>query len=149
MKTYSQFIKESLRDKMTPKSEEEIYNSLSDKEKVSYVELKELKKYLSDKFGADFKINKNLDTVRLNIKTDLFWSYIIFDDDKYVTYYESFLSVMNDELILNTKEEVFEFINEKVDKHVKEKMKDLEDSIEKLQSEQSKIEKEYEKFKKE
>jgi len=55
---------------------------------------------------------------------------------------------MNDELILNTKEEVFEFINGKVDKHVKEKMKDLEDRIEKLQSEKSKIEKEYEKFKK-
>jgi predicted RNase H-like HicB family nuclease len=61
MKTFKQY-NESLRDKMAPKSNEDIRKSFSDEQLYHYDKLMELKEYIEDRVDLDFIIGVSVST---------------------------------------------------------------------------------------
>jgi len=137
MRTYNEYINESLRDKMTPKSEEELKKSLGEKRYIEYKNLLEVQELLSKSPYGYSNLHKDADLMFLKVSTELDDFEIRYIDGKYN------MSTTTRHHLVNTKEELMDVMKsttlrsmdiyerEKMKEisHIQEEIKDMKDQI--------------------
>lgn len=137
MKTYNQF-NESIRNKMTGKSEEEIIKNLSPDNIVVYKKLQELEKLINSKTDFNthiyFKNNKFL-TISLVIDFKYITCSIFYDVNKYRLYISKDSDLTTDTSVYDSKTELLDAIYIKVKVYLTEILDDINKKLNTLKHE--------------
>jgi len=129
---------ESLRDKMTPKSEEELKSTMGEERYIVYTKLLDIQELLDKKPFGYIILNTNADPMFLEVHTELNIFNIAYTNDKYVLY-----DNLN-EYELNTKDDLINKIKKislsSMNLYVKHKTTDLDTIYKEIEDMKEEIE---------
>ena len=135
---FLQSYNESLRDKMTPKSEEELKSTMGEERYIVYTKLLDIQELLDKKPFGYIVLNTNADPMFLEVHTELNIFNIAYTNDKYVLY-----DNLN-EYELNTKDDLINKIKKislsSMNLYVKHKTTDLDTIYKEIEDMKEEIE---------
>jgi len=135
---FLQSYNESLRDKMTPKSEEELKSTMGEERYIVYTKLLDIQELLDKKPFGYIVLNTNADPMFLEVHTELNIFNIAYSNDKYVLY-----DNLN-EYELNTKDDLINKIKKislsSMNLYVKHKTTDLDTIYKEIEDMKEEIE---------